>query len=142
MSIMFLGDAATPSLLGLGDLAQEIDGFFLRAGTNPSSTQISEFLKLYDKGEKRDTAARALIAKGASTNAVSSALNFLDTSSGWNTRKLGGILAIVSAAASGFHGYRRNQSIPWALWWFIMGRIFPIVTPVLAISQGFARAKK
>lgn len=120
-------------------LLQEIDGFLLRS-PSPSSTDVVNFLKLYTGGA-RDRAARGLIAKGVSSSAVSSALTFLDAEARWDYRKIGGVLALVSAAASGYHGYRRNNSIPWALVWFTLGGIFPIVTPVIAAAQGFGKRK-
>jgi hypothetical protein len=49
---------------------------------------------------------------------------------------------LVSALASGFHGFKRNGgSIGWGAWWFVMGSIFPIVTPALGMAQGYARKK-
>lgn len=126
-------------LMGLGDLIAEVDGFLLRA-PKPSSSQLAEFLKLY-AGEARNEAARALIAKGASPAAVSSALTWLDTSSRLNWSAVWGVLSTASAAASAFHGYRRNQSIGWAVIWGIMGGVFPIFTPVVALAQGYGRRK-
>lgn len=50
-------------------------------------------------------------------------------------------LCTVSAAASGYHGYKRNQSVGWAISWFLLGGIFPVITPVIAIAQGFGKEK-
>ena len=47
------------------------------------------------------------------------------------------LLATASMAASAYHGYRRNESIGWALWWGLMGAMFPVITPVIALAQGF-----
>lgn len=47
-----------------------------------------------------------------------------------------------SAAASAFHGVRRNGgSIFWGVWWFIMGAVFPTITPIVGAAQGFGRCK-
>lgn len=52
-------------------------------------------------------------------------------------------LSVVSSAAGAFHGYRRNQSVGWAVAWGAAGAVFPIVTPAIALAQGFGeRAKK
>ena len=51
------------------------------------------------------------------------------------------VLGTASMAASAFHGYRRNQSVPWALAWGALGLLFPIITPTVAIAQGFGRPK-
>lgn len=119
---------------------QEIEGFLLKS-PSPDSSQVADFLRLYSAGVERDGAARALIAKGVGATTVSSALTFLSTSSTWNMKAIGGVLAIASAAVSGFHGYRRNNSIWWGLTWFVLGGIFPIVTPVIAVAQGFGKRK-
>ncbi len=46
----------------------------------------------------------------------------------------------VSVAASAIHGYRRNDgSIASALVWATAGFLFPIVTPAIAIAEGFGQ---
>lgn len=52
-----------------------------------------------------------------------------------------GTLATASFVASLYHGYRRNNSLGWGLWWGLMGSVFPIVTPTVAVAQGFAKRK-
>ena len=52
-----------------------------------------------------------------------------------------GALVLLSAAASGYHGARRNGSIFWGAWWFIMGMTFPVFTPVVALAQGYSRKR-
>jgi hypothetical protein len=52
------------------------------------------------------------------------------------------VLGTASSAACAFHGYRRNKSIGWALWWGLMGGLFPIFAPVLAVAEGFAKPIK
>jgi len=53
---------------------------------------------------------------------------------------LGGILVAVSSAVSAYHGVKRNHgSIGWGLAWGAAGAVLPIVVPVLAYAQGFAR---
>ena len=53
------------------------------------------------------------------------------------------IVQVVSAAARAYHGYERNNgSIGWALGWGALGAIFPIVTPVVAVVQGYAKPAK
>lgn len=131
--------ATQASLAGLGDLVAEVDGLLLRA-PRPSSSQIAEFLKLYT-GEPRNEAARTLIAKGVDPRAVANALTWLDASGRINYPLIWGIASTVSMAASAFHGYRRNQSIGWAIWWGLMGGVFPILTPVVALAQGFGKRK-
>lgn len=52
------------------------------------------------------------------------------------------VLATASMAASVYHGYKRNDSIGWAIGWGFMGALFPVITPVVAVAQGFAKPKK
>ncbi len=49
------------------------------------------------------------------------------------------VTATAGAAASVYHGYKRNNSIGWALWWGLMGSMFPVVTVPVAIAQGFGK---
>lgn len=53
-----------------------------------------------------------------------------------------GVVALASAAASGFHGYKRNQSVGWGVGWFMLGGLFPVITPVIAVAQGYAKPAK
>jgi hypothetical protein len=54
-------------------------------------------------------------------------------------RKVGltiwGVIGTVSMAASAYHGYARNGSIGWGLWWGLMGSLFPVITPTFAVAQ-------
>lgn len=52
------------------------------------------------------------------------------------------ILSTVSMAASAYHGYKRNNSIGWALGWGLLGSMFPVITPVVALAQGYAKPAK
>lgn len=51
------------------------------------------------------------------------------------------LAALASTGASAYHGYKRNHSVGWAIWWGIMGGLFPVVTPAIALAQGFGRRK-
>jgi len=52
-----------------------------------------------------------------------------------------GAMSTVSMAASTYHGYKRNQSVGWALVWGFFGAVAPIVTPIIALAQGYAKPK-
>ena len=52
-----------------------------------------------------------------------------------------GVLATLSAAASGYHGYRRNNSLGWGIGWFVLGSLFPVITPTVALAQGFGKPR-
>lgn len=40
-----------------------------------------------------------------------------------------------------YHGYKRNNSIFWALVWGAMGKWEPLITVPIAIAQGFGQKK-
>lgn len=50
-------------------------------------------------------------------------------------------ISTVSALASLYHGYKRNNSLGWGLWWGLMGGTFPFVTPVVGYAQGWAKPR-
>lgn len=53
-----------------------------------------------------------------------------------------GLLDVASISASAYHGYKRNNSAGWAVWWGFMGALFPVITPAVAIAQGFGKREK
>lgn len=53
-----------------------------------------------------------------------------------------GVASTASLALSTYHGYKRNNSLGWALWWGLCGALFPVVTPAIALAQGFAKPAK
>jgi hypothetical protein len=53
------------------------------------------------------------------------------------------LLRPVSAVVSGIHGYRRHcNSWGAAAGWAALGFIFPVVTPVVALAQGYSKTKE
>lgn len=49
------------------------------------------------------------------------------------------ILAAASAGVSAYHGYKRNNgSVGWAIVWGFLGGAFPVITPSIALAEGFA----
>lgn len=134
------------NLYGLGaspELQSTVDGF-LEQSPSPSTAAVTDFLKLFSFGAERDEAARALVASGVDSAKVTTAMRFLEASGKITKNTIYGALAVLSAAASGYHGIKRNHgSIGWGLWWFFMGGLFPIVTPVVALARkpGFAKPK-
>jgi len=48
-------------------------------------------------------------------------------------------LSAVSTGLSAFHGYRRNNSVGWAVVWGAAGALFPVLTPAIAFAQGFGK---
>jgi len=56
-------------------------------------------------------------------------------------KQIWAVASAASAAAGAFHGYRRNQSIAWALVWAVLGGMFPVVVPAIALAQGFGKPR-
>jgi len=52
------------------------------------------------------------------------------------------VIGLAGAAAATYHGYKRNQSVGWAVGWGVLGGFFPIITNVIAVAQGFGKKKK
>lgn len=52
-----------------------------------------------------------------------------------------GLVHAASIGLSAYHGTKRNGSIFWGAIWGAAGGLFPIVTPAVAVAQGFARKK-
>lgn len=56
--------------------------------------------------------------------------------------KLNYVVASAASIALAYHGYKRNNSVGWAIGWAIMGSMFwPIAVPI-ALAQGFGKPAK
>ena len=49
--------------------------------------------------------------------------------------------SIAGTAVGAYHGYKRNNSIGWAIGWALLGGIFPIIVIPLAYAQGMGKRK-
>lgn len=47
----------------------------------------------------------------------------------------------IGSLSAVYHGYKRNESIGWALAWGVLGLASPLVTNVIAIAQGYGKKK-
>lgn len=61
-------------------------------------------------------------------------------SSTWSTVWM--VAAAASTAACVYHGYKRNDSVGWALGWGLFGGVAPVIAPALAVAQGFGKPKE
>ena len=139
------------SLMGFGAATEEqlvatANGLIKQASPfNPSSTEIKNAMMLLDLDDARRL-GQILIAKGVPSGNVGSAIESIETGKsiglGGKGSTIWGILATASAAASAYHGYKRNDSIGWGVWWFFMGGLFPILVPTIALAQGFGKEKR
>ncbi len=54
-----------------------------------------------------------------------------------------GVLSVVSAGLGAYHGYKRhNGSVGWAIGWAALGTFAPVITPAVALAQGFGKPMK
>lgn len=51
------------------------------------------------------------------------------------------LLSVVGTAVGAYHGYKRNQSIGWGIWWAICGGVAPVITVPIALAQGVGEKK-
>ena len=120
-------------------------------GQGINSVDLAAALKIYDAATRQAVVA-AYQTAGGDAAALRGALQLLtDEGTATNfgtgmkmstTAKVWGVLSTLSAAASGFHGYRRNNSLGWGVGWFILGGICPVLTPTVAVAQGFGKPKR
>jgi hypothetical protein len=85
--------------------------------------------KLIDLGVNTDLVREAMEASGAKMPFWMDPVKLKAGITVW------GVLGTVSMVAGIYHGYARNQSIGWGLWWGLMGVMFPIATPTIALAQ-------
>ena len=57
---------------------------------------------------------------------------------GWVYR----ILSIAGMVSGAYHGYKRNDSIGWAIGWGLLGGAFPFITIPVSLAQGYGKARK
>lgn len=51
------------------------------------------------------------------------------------------VLAVASSGVCAYHGYRRNESVGWALAWGLFGAAMPVMAPSIAFAQGYGKPK-
>lgn len=52
-----------------------------------------------------------------------------------------GLAGIAGAAMGAYHGYKRNDSVGWAIGWALLGSVFPVITIPVSLAQGFGKRK-
>lgn len=133
----------TARLFGLGDPTPvEADQIAaLLATGSPTPEVIRDFLLMLPTKQWTDTAT-VLMLKGVSPLVVSEGLRLARAQGRPSWKMIAPILTLASASVSAYHGVRRNKSVGWGIWWFVMGATFPLITPTIALAQGFGRSKE
>lgn len=49
------------------------------------------------------------------------------------------IISSVASVAGAYHGYKRNNSVGWAVAWFFLSGMFPLIAMPVAFAQGYAK---
>ena len=56
-------------------------------------------------------------------------------------RAIWGIISTAGVGLGAYHGYKRNDSVGWAIAWALLGGAFPVITIPVSFAQGFAKRK-
>jgi len=51
------------------------------------------------------------------------------------------LLSAASSGLSAYHGYKRDGSLLEAAAWGLLGGIFPVIVPAIAVAQGFGEPR-
>lgn len=52
-----------------------------------------------------------------------------------------GLASLAGTGIGAYHGYKRNNSVGWAIGWALLGGIFPIIVIPVAYAQGIGKRK-
>lgn len=128
-----------------GELEEIADSISAQAFATTAGIQSAMAILSQDD---RQTLAELLLARGVDSSRVRNALESLAPAGeeeyfGYSKRgwAIYAAVSTVSMAVSAYHGYKRNDSIGWALAWGLLGSLFPVITPVIAVAQGFGKPK-
>jgi len=53
-----------------------------------------------------------------------------------------GVASLAGTGLGAYHGYKRNDSVGWAIGWALLGGLFPIIVLPVAFAQGFAEPER
>ena len=112
------------------------------ARQQPASWDLAAALKPLDKDSRQKVIAYYLAAGGSSFTLESAQRELHRWTINPTWAAIWGVAATASFAACVYHGYKRNDSVGWAIGWGALALLFPVVTPVIAVAQGFGKPKK
>lgn len=52
------------------------------------------------------------------------------------------VAGMAGSAIGAYHGYKRNDSLGWAIGWAFLGGLFPVIVIPVAFAQGFGERKR
>lgn len=50
-------------------------------------------------------------------------------------------LTAAGTAIGAYHGYKRDNSVGWAIGWGVLGSLFPFIVIPVAVAQGLGKRK-
>ena len=53
-----------------------------------------------------------------------------------------GLLSLAGSVSGAYHGYKRHNSVGWAIGWAILGGMLPVITIPLSLAEGYAKPEK
>ena len=53
-----------------------------------------------------------------------------------------GAIYVAATATGAYHGYKRNDSVGWALAWGLAAGLFPYIALPIAVARGFGEEKQ
>lgn len=134
---------------GLGATEDELRdiGESLAVNLRISTREFAQVLSPFSEEERKTIIASYLSFEGDPGN-LTRALEFIKTQESLDVgpkskgaKIAWGVLGTASMAAGAYHGYKRNQSIGWAIWWGFWGGVMPVFVPIVAVAQGFGKPK-
>ena len=133
-SMELLGSGGLPS--GFGATEAQLAALAVRLYEDGADiTDIAAAMDVLS-AEDRERLAEHLITVGVAPQEVRAALSMAKSPDRFKTNlAIFGVLSTLSMAVSLYHGYARNNSLGWGLWWGLMGTLFPVATPVVALAQ-------
>ena len=136
--------ARLTTVMGLGSLGDDAEiataaqAFVAQHGLSPSIDLVKGFLSQYDKPDQQ-VAGNAFIDLGVPAAIVDPALGGGPPVPANTWKYVIAAVSTISGGTAAYHGYKRNQSVGWAVLWFICGAALPVVTQAVAIAQGYGK---
>ena len=51
-------------------------------------------------------------------------------------------ISLLSGMLSAYHGYKRDRTAIASFGWGVLGSMFPLITPAVAVAQGFGKSRR
>jgi hypothetical protein len=133
------GDAFTPAQMQTIEMVRQRLAFQTANPQSSSSPITQEDYALFQRWVATQGGGTVQGLRGLGQTPAEEVANAQTDS---NYAMLGWAVTVGGAAGGAYHGYKRNRSIGWAVWWGLMGALFPIFTIPIAIAQGFGKREK